>query len=153
MANLTTTWADGTALCALMEAVYPGCCPRHDLLRASNQINNCRLGLKLTYKHLNIPQVSASQSSSLSLSVCLSPLSFCLFLSLSPPLSFFLSPPLPLCVSCLCLLVCCLCPLLFLSLFLFLSLCFFLSLFLSLSVSLCGVHIIQFIDLCLVKFL
>lgn len=55
--NLSSSWSDGVALCALMEALCPGACPRYDLLKPHHKVNNCRLGLKLAHKYLGIPQV------------------------------------------------------------------------------------------------
>ena len=55
--NLTTAWSDGVALCALLEAVCPGACPRWDLLKPQHKVNNCRLGLRLCTKRLEIPMV------------------------------------------------------------------------------------------------
>ena len=60
--NLTESWCDGIVLCALVETLCPGACPRHDLLKPQNKVNNCRLGLKLAAKHLNVPVVSIIHS-------------------------------------------------------------------------------------------
>ena len=57
ISNLTTAWSDGVALCALLEAVCPGACPRWDLLKPQHKVNNCRLGLRLCTKRLDIPMV------------------------------------------------------------------------------------------------
>ncbi|CAH1788935.1 unnamed protein product [Owenia fusiformis] len=56
ISNFTDAWCDGIALCALIESLYPGACPRHDLLRPHHRVNNCRLALKLLQKHLGITQ-------------------------------------------------------------------------------------------------
>ncbi|ELT98116.1 hypothetical protein CAPTEDRAFT_207778 [Capitella teleta] len=58
--NLSTSWSDGVALCALVEALCPGSCPRYDLLKPGHKVNNCRLGLKLAFKYLGVPQNIAS---------------------------------------------------------------------------------------------
>ena len=55
--DLRGTWHDGIMLCALIEAVCPGACPRYNALKPQNKVNNCRLGLKLALRHLDIKQV------------------------------------------------------------------------------------------------
>ena len=59
VSNLGSSWSDGVSLCALVDAVCPGSCPRYDLLKPNHKVNNCRLGLKLATKYLGIPQVFA----------------------------------------------------------------------------------------------
>ena len=56
--NFTTCWQDGIVLCALMEALSPGACVSHRRLRRHHRVNNCRLGLQLAARYLQIPQVS-----------------------------------------------------------------------------------------------
>ena len=56
--NFGEDWKDGIALCALMEGVVPGSCPRYDLLNPDNALDNLNLGLSLVKKHLNIDSVS-----------------------------------------------------------------------------------------------
>lgn len=58
--DFTTCWADGIAMCALVESLSPGACPRYDLLKSVHRVNNCRLALKLMQKHLNVPLVCNS---------------------------------------------------------------------------------------------
>ncbi|XP_078666700.1 uncharacterized protein LOC144908735 isoform X2 [Branchiostoma floridae x Branchiostoma belcheri] len=57
----TGSWADGTLLCALVEALVPGTCPRYDLLNPSQGLNNARLGLKLAERNLGVPQLIAPE--------------------------------------------------------------------------------------------
>ncbi|CAG2162110.1 unnamed protein product [Oppiella nova] len=52
--NFTEDWKDGILLCALIEGIVPGSCPRFDLLSADNEIDNINLGLALIKRHLNI---------------------------------------------------------------------------------------------------
>ncbi|XP_019622919.1 PREDICTED: uncharacterized protein LOC109468979 [Branchiostoma belcheri] len=57
----TGSWSDGTLLCALVEALVPGTCPRYDLLNPSQGLNNARLGLKLAERNLGVPQLIAPE--------------------------------------------------------------------------------------------
>ncbi|CAH1252156.1 FLNC [Branchiostoma lanceolatum] len=57
----TGSWADGTLLCALVEALVPGTCPRYDLLNPSQGLNNARLGLKLAERNLGVAQLIAPE--------------------------------------------------------------------------------------------
>ncbi|KAI8503356.1 hypothetical protein Bbelb_191770 [Branchiostoma belcheri] len=57
----TASWSDGTLLCALVEALVPGTCPRYDLLNPSQGLNNARLGLKLAERNLGVPQLIAPE--------------------------------------------------------------------------------------------
>ncbi|CAG2117009.1 unnamed protein product [Medioppia subpectinata] len=52
--NFTEDWKDGILLCALIEAIVPGSCPRYDLLNSDTAMDNINLGLSLIKKHLNI---------------------------------------------------------------------------------------------------
>ncbi|WAR03609.1 FLNB-like protein, partial [Mya arenaria] len=63
--NFSTSWQDGTALCALLESICPGVCPSYHLLPTHNRVKNCRLGLKLANKYLYLPMdlVSAEEMS------------------------------------------------------------------------------------------
>ncbi|XP_072174330.1 uncharacterized protein [Diadema setosum] len=61
------SWSNGVTLCALIEAVVPSTCPRYDLLKPENKVNNCRLGMTLVRKTLGIaepmdPEVMANPS-------------------------------------------------------------------------------------------
>ncbi|XP_046566213.1 dentin sialophosphoprotein-like [Haliotis rubra] len=51
------SWQDGIALCALLESVSPGVCPRYHLLKSVLRVNNCRFGLQIAHKFLNIQRV------------------------------------------------------------------------------------------------
>ena len=55
--DLSSQWCDGIALCVLLNAVVPGTCPRHDLLRPDHSVNNCRLAVRLVQRNLGIRQV------------------------------------------------------------------------------------------------
>lgn len=55
--NFKEDWRDGIVLCALLEALIPGSCPRHDLLHPKQEILNIELGLKLANMHLGIQSV------------------------------------------------------------------------------------------------
>eukprot|EP00058_Branchiostoma_floridae_P020032 XP_002605522.1 hypothetical protein BRAFLDRAFT_104088 [Branchiostoma floridae] len=57
----TASWSDGTLLCALVEALVPGTCPRYDLLNPSQGLNNARLGLKLAERNLGVAQLIAPE--------------------------------------------------------------------------------------------
>ncbi|XP_033625074.1 serine-rich adhesin for platelets-like [Asterias rubens] len=54
--DLSSQWCDGIALCVLLNAVVPGTCPRHDLLRPDHSVNNCRLAVRLVQRNLGIRQ-------------------------------------------------------------------------------------------------
>lgn len=56
--NFTHDWKNGIALCALVEALVPGSCPRYDLLNPEQAIDNLNLALALIKKHLAIDSVS-----------------------------------------------------------------------------------------------
>ena len=68
--DLSLAWCDGVALCALLEALYPGSCPRYDLLKPQNKVNNCRLALKLASKYANTPMVRSLAERQIGLIVC-----------------------------------------------------------------------------------
>ncbi|XP_054164819.1 uncharacterized protein LOC128962470 [Oppia nitens] len=59
--NFREDWKNGILLCALMEGVVPGSCPRYDLLNPEQEIENLNLGLSLIKKHLNIDSPIESQ--------------------------------------------------------------------------------------------
>ena len=50
------SWMDGLAICALMNALFPGSCPL-DTLKGKHKVGNCRLGLYIAEKILDIPEV------------------------------------------------------------------------------------------------
>ncbi|KAJ8036171.1 Filamin-A [Holothuria leucospilota] len=52
--NFNQSWCSGIALCALAEATKPGTCPRYDLLLPGEDVNNCRLGMKLIRRSFGI---------------------------------------------------------------------------------------------------
>ncbi len=55
--NFNEDWKDGITLCALIEGVVPGSCPRFDLLNPEQSLNNIKLGLTLVKKYLNVDSV------------------------------------------------------------------------------------------------
>lgn len=57
--NFNKDWIDGIRLCAVCEAIEPGCCPRFDLLDPQQPLNNINLALCLVKNFLNISVVSA----------------------------------------------------------------------------------------------
>lgn len=59
--NLTRDWNNGIALCALVEALRPGSCPQYYELQPQDNVENCRLGIKLAHEHLGIPEVIAAE--------------------------------------------------------------------------------------------
>jgi len=62
--NFKEDWKNGITLCALIEGVVPGSCPRFDLLNPEQPINNIKLGLTLVKKYLKIESVSFTTSTS-----------------------------------------------------------------------------------------
>ncbi|CAG5131523.1 unnamed protein product [Candidula unifasciata] len=58
--DFTACWQDGIALCALMEAISPGACPKFNLLKAHHRVNNCRLGLQLAMRYLHVTELPLS---------------------------------------------------------------------------------------------
>lgn len=58
--NFSSGWKDGILLCALLDSMYPGSCPRYDLLNADNCISNAQLAFFLLEKHTPIRPVSCS---------------------------------------------------------------------------------------------
>ncbi|XP_076322051.1 uncharacterized protein LOC143231390 [Tachypleus tridentatus] len=60
--NFTSCWKDGIMICALVEELVPGSCPRYDLLNAENSLANVKLGLKLVEQATGIkPGVMAEE--------------------------------------------------------------------------------------------
>lgn len=55
--DFTGCWQDGIVLCALMESVCPGVCPRFSLLKPHHRVNNCRLGIQLAMRYLGVSEV------------------------------------------------------------------------------------------------
>ncbi|GFR66817.1 filamin-C, partial [Elysia marginata] len=58
--DFTASWQDGIVLCALVETLSPGACPRFNLLKPHHRVNNCRLGITLAQKYLQVAQVPLS---------------------------------------------------------------------------------------------
>lgn len=56
--NYSSSWHDGIAICALLEAVLPGSCPGYHNLKTHNRVNNCRLGIRLAHQYLQMPKVT-----------------------------------------------------------------------------------------------
>ncbi|XP_038058619.1 serine-rich adhesin for platelets-like [Patiria miniata] len=54
--DLSSQWCDGRSLCVLINAVVPGTCPGHDLLRREHAVNNCRLAMRLVQRNLGIKE-------------------------------------------------------------------------------------------------
>lgn len=60
--NFSSGWKDGILLCALLDSMYPGSCPRYDLLNADNCISNAQLAFFLLEKHTPIrPDITAEE--------------------------------------------------------------------------------------------
>lgn len=57
--NFTSDWSCGITLCALLEAIVPGSCPRYDLLNPENAIQNIQQGLAIANEVLDIETVSS----------------------------------------------------------------------------------------------
>ncbi|XP_064470679.1 uncharacterized protein LOC135385337 isoform X2 [Ornithodoros turicata] len=49
--DFSTGWTDGILLCALLDSMYPGSCPRYDLLNPDNSLSNMQLAFLLIEKH------------------------------------------------------------------------------------------------------
>ncbi|XP_023215990.1 uncharacterized protein LOC111618667 isoform X1 [Centruroides sculpturatus] len=61
-ADFSNFWRDGILLCALVEALVPGSCPRYDLLNPEHKWDNARLALKLVEKKIGIkPEVTTEE--------------------------------------------------------------------------------------------
>lgn len=60
--NFSSGWKDGILLCALLDSMYPGSCPRYDLLHADNSVSNAQLAFFLLEKHTPIrPEITAEE--------------------------------------------------------------------------------------------
>ena len=57
VANFTTDWNDGIALCALVDRIQPGLCPHYATLDHTNGQSNCQLGMDIAEEKLNIPKL------------------------------------------------------------------------------------------------
>lgn len=55
--DFKTSWTNGVALCALMEALVPGACPEWQRLKSYHKLNNIRLALRLANRYLTLPLV------------------------------------------------------------------------------------------------
>jgi filamin len=55
--NFNTNWNDGRAVCGLVDSLQPGLCPNHLSLNPSDGLDNCRLGMELAEKHLQVPMI------------------------------------------------------------------------------------------------
>ena len=56
--NFTTDWSNGIALCALVDIIAPGSCPRYDLLEPRDGLRNIKLALSIISQKLNTETVS-----------------------------------------------------------------------------------------------
>ncbi|OWF37904.1 Filamin-B [Mizuhopecten yessoensis] len=56
LTNFSSSWNDGISLCALLESLRPGVCPDYPNMQHHNIITNCRLGIRLAQRCLNLPQ-------------------------------------------------------------------------------------------------
>lgn len=54
------SWRSGILLCALVESIAPGSCPRYDLLNEDNRFGNAQLAVQLIEK-INLRPVSGSR--------------------------------------------------------------------------------------------
>lgn len=59
--NFSSSWRSGVLLCALVDSIVPGSCPRYDLLNEENRLGNAQLAVQLLEK-LNIKSVSTAFS-------------------------------------------------------------------------------------------
>ena len=57
VANFTTDWNDGIALCALVDRIQPGLCPHYATLRPADGPDNCQLGMDIAEEKLDIPKL------------------------------------------------------------------------------------------------
>ena len=57
--NFSSSWRSGVLLCALVDSIVPGSCPRYDLLNEENRLGNSQLAVQLLEK-LNIKSVSGA---------------------------------------------------------------------------------------------
>lgn len=55
--NFTNAWNDGRALCGTVDKIRPGACPNHTALERRNGLENCRLGMDLAERLMEIPKV------------------------------------------------------------------------------------------------
>lgn len=61
-ADFSKCWCDGILLCALIESLVPGSCPRYDLLNPDHKWDNVRLALKLIEKKIGIkPEITIEE--------------------------------------------------------------------------------------------
>uniref|UniRef100_A0A2C9KMM3 Calponin-homology (CH) domain-containing protein n=2 Tax=Biomphalaria TaxID=6525 RepID=A0A2C9KMM3_BIOGL len=58
--DFTACWQDGIVLCALMETISPGACPGFNMLKPHHRVNNCRLGLQLAIRYLQVTHLPLS---------------------------------------------------------------------------------------------
>ena len=57
MANFSTDWNDGRAVCGMVDRIRPGLCPNHFALDRNKGLENCQLGMDLSEQHLDIPKI------------------------------------------------------------------------------------------------
>lgn len=57
IANFSTDWNDGRAVCGIADRIRPGLCPNHFALDKNRGLDNCKLGMDLSEQHLDIPKV------------------------------------------------------------------------------------------------
>ena len=55
--NFNTAWNDGRALCGTVDKLRPGACPNHLALDSRDGLENCRLGMDLAERLIDIPKV------------------------------------------------------------------------------------------------
>ena len=55
--NFNTNWNDGRAICATVDHIRPGACPNHLALDPNQGLENCRLGMDLAERMLDIPKI------------------------------------------------------------------------------------------------
>ncbi|XP_028968311.1 uncharacterized protein LOC100907901 [Galendromus occidentalis] len=48
--NFSSSWRSGVLLCALVDSIVPGSCPRYDLLNEENRLGNAQLAVQLLEK-------------------------------------------------------------------------------------------------------
>ena len=57
VANFSTDWNDGRAVCGMVDRIKPGLCPNHFALDRNRGLENCKLGMDLSEQHLDIPKI------------------------------------------------------------------------------------------------
>ena len=57
VANFSTDWNDGRAVCGMVDRIRPGLCPNHFALDRNHGLDICKLGMDLADEHLDIPKI------------------------------------------------------------------------------------------------